>query len=63
MIINGSPPKPVNFIPIPFNKQMDKKSHMSSDGKSCHYRRASLSDSEMMTIIIEFQYGLFNFKR
>ena len=46
-----------------FDKQIDKKSLMSSDGKSRRYRKASLSDSEIMTILIVFQFGSFrNFK-
>ena len=46
-----------------FDKQMDKKSLMSSDGKVRRYRKASLSDSEIMTILIMFQFGSFrNFK-
>jgi len=32
---------------------------MSSDGKSRRYRKASLSDSEIMTILIVFQFGSF----
>ena len=36
---------------------------MSSDGKPRRYRKASLSDSEIMTILIVFQFGSFrNFK-
>ena len=38
-----------------FDKQIDKKSLMSSDGKVRRYRKDSLSDSEMMTILIVFQ--------
>ena len=34
-----------------FDKQIDKKSLLSSDGKSRRYRKASLSDSEIMTIL------------
>ena len=46
-----------------FDKQIDKKSLLSSDGKSRRYRKASLSDSEIMTILIVFQFGSFrNFK-
>lgn len=46
-----------------FDKHMDKKSLMSSDGKVRRYRKASLSDSEIMTILIVFQFGSFrNFK-
>ena len=46
-----------------FDKQIDKKSLMSSDGKRRRYRKASLSDSEIMTILIVFQFGSFrNFK-
>ncbi len=32
---------------------------MSSGGKSCRYRKASLSESEIMTILIVFQFGSF----
>ena len=40
-----------------------KKSLMSSDGKPRRYRKASLSDSEIMTILIVFQFVSFrNFK-
>lgn len=36
---------------------------MSSDGKPRHYRKVSLSDSEIMTILIVFKFGSFrNFK-
>ena len=36
---------------------------MSSDGKVRRYRKASLSDSEIMTILIVFQFDSFrNFK-
>ena len=36
---------------------------MSSDGKPRRYRKASLSDSEIMTILIVFYFGSFrNFK-
>ena len=46
-----------------FDKQIDKKYLLSSDGKSRRYRKASLSDSEIMTILIVFQFGSFrNFK-
>ena len=46
-----------------FDKQTDKKSLISSDGKPRRYRKASLSDSEIMTILIVFQFGSFrNFK-
>ena len=46
-----------------FDKEIDKKSLMSSDGKRRRYRKASLSDSEIMTILIVFQFGSFrNFK-
>ena len=46
-----------------FDKEVDKKSLMSSDGKPRRYRKASLSDSEIMTILIVFQFGSFrNFK-
>ena len=46
-----------------FDRQMDKKSLLSSNGKVRRYRRASLSDSEIMTILIVFQFGSFrNFK-
>ena len=46
-----------------FDKQIDKKSLLSSDGKSRRYRKASISDSEIMTILIVFQFGSFrNFK-
>ena len=46
-----------------FDKQIDKKSLMSSNGKVRRYRKASLSDSEIMTILIMFQFGSFrNFK-
>ena len=46
-----------------FDKEVDKKSLMSSDGKPRRYRKASLSDSEIMTILIAFQFGSFrNFK-
>ena len=38
-----------------FDKKMDKKSLMSSEGKPRRYRKASLSDSEIMTILIAFQ--------
>ena len=42
-----------------FDKEVDKKSLMSSDGKPRRYRKASLSDSEIMTILIVFQFGSF----
>ena len=46
-----------------FDNQIDKKSLISSDGKRRRYRKASLSDSEIMTILIVFQFGSFrNFK-
>ena len=46
-----------------FDQQMDKKSLMSSDGKLRRYRKASLSESEVMTILIVFHFGSFrNFK-
>ena len=46
-----------------FDKEMDKKSLMSSEGTPRRYRRASLSESEIMTILIAFQFGSFrNFK-
>ena len=46
-----------------FDKEVDKKSLMSSDGKPRRYRKVSLSDSEIMTILIVFQFGSFrNFK-
>ena len=46
-----------------FDKQIDKKSLMSSDGKPRRYRKSSLSESEIMTILIVFQFGSFrNFK-
>lgn len=36
---------------------------MSSDGKARCYRKAFLSDSKIMTILIVFQFGSFrNFK-
>ncbi len=42
---------------------MDKKSLLSFDGKVRHYYKASLSESEIMTILIVFQFGSFrNFK-
>lgn len=46
-----------------FEKQMEKKTLISSDGKVRRNRKASLSDSEIMTILIAFQFGSFrNFK-
>lgn len=46
-----------------FEKQMEKKTLISSDGKMRCNRKASLSDSEIMTILIAFQFGSFrNFK-
>ena len=46
-----------------FDKEVDKKSLMSSEGKHRRYRKASLSESEIMTILIAFQFGSFrNFK-
>ena len=46
-----------------FDKEVDKKSLISSDGKPRRYRKASLSESEIMTILIAFQFGSFrNFK-
>ena len=46
-----------------FEKQMEKKTLISSDGKMRRNRKASLSDSEIMTILIAFQFGSFrNFK-
>ena len=46
-----------------FDNQMDKKSLLSSNGKVRRFRKASLSDSEIMTILIVFQFGSFrNFK-
>ena len=46
-----------------FDKQIEKKTPMSSDGKVRRYRKASLSDSEIMTILIVFRFGSFrNFK-
>ena len=46
-----------------FDVEMDKKSLMSSTGKVRRYRKASLSDSEIMTILIAFHFGSFrNFK-
>ena len=46
-----------------FDKEMDKKSLMSSLGKHRRYCKASLSDSEIMTILIAFPFGSFrNFK-
>ena len=48
---------------LQFDKQIEKKSLMSSGGKVRRYRKASLSDSEIMTILIMFQFGSFrNFK-
>ena len=42
---------------------MEKKTLISSDGKVRRNRKASLSDSEIMTILIAFQFGSFrNFK-
>ena len=46
-----------------FDKQIDKISLWSSNGKVRRYRKAHLSDSEIMTILIVFQFGSFrNFK-
>ena len=46
-----------------FEKQMEKKTLISSGGKVRRNRKASLSDSEIMTILIAFQFGSFrNFK-
>ena len=46
-----------------FDKEVNKKFLMSSDGKPRRYRKASLSESEIMTILIAFQFGSFcNFK-
>lgn len=46
-----------------FERQMDKKSLLPSDGQPRRRRKASLSDSEIMTILIVFHFGSFrNFK-
>ena len=54
---------PVDEFCKEFDKQIDINSLMSSEGKARRYRKASLSDSEIMTILIMFQFGSFrNFK-
>ena len=46
-----------------FDKEIDRKSLLSPNGKPRRYRKASLSESEIMTILIAFQFGSFrNFK-
>ncbi|MBQ8867796.1 MAG: IS982 family transposase, partial [Bacteroidaceae bacterium] len=46
-----------------FERQIGKKTFISSDGKVRRNRKASLSDSEIMTILIMFHFGSFrNFK-
>ena len=47
-----------------FDKEIDRKSLLSPNGKPRRYRKASLSESEIMTILIAFQFGSFrNFKQ
>ena len=53
----------MNFASF-LSRRMEKKLLLGSDGKKHRMRKASLSDSEIMTILLIFHFGSFqNFKQ